>query len=238
MNVLDYIIIGVLLISALAGFKKGFINSIIAFVGTLLVIILAFYLKNPISIFLYEHLPFFSLGGKFAGINAISILIYEGLSFMITIVILSAIVGVIVKVTGVFGKIVDASIILTLPSKILGTICGFIEGYIVAFILIFILSLLPSTSLVNDSKYANNIMTKTPILSSITEKTFNSVTEIYDIVTNYEHNKDKEAANIESLNVLLKYEILSVDSADKLLEKGKIDFNGAKDVIDKYRKES
>ncbi len=238
MNVLDYIIIGVLLISALAGFKKGFINSIIAFVGTLLVIILAYYLKNPISIFLYEHLPFFNLGGKFAGINSISILIYEGLSFMITIVILSTIVGVIVKVTGVFGKIVDNSIILTLPSKILGTICGFVEGYIVAFILIFILSLLPSTSLVNDSKYANNIMTKTPVLSNITEKTFNSVTEIYDIVTNYENNKDKEAANKESLNVLLKYEILSVNSADKLLEKGKIDFNGAKEVIDKYRKEN
>lgn len=237
MNALDYIILGILLIGALAGFKKGFINSIIAFIGTILVIILAFYLKNPISVFLYEHLPFFNIGGKFAGINAISILIYEGLSFMITIVILSAIMGVIIKITGIFGKIIDASVILTLPSKILGTICGFIEGYIFAFILIFIVSLLPSTSLVTNSKYADGIMTKTPILSNMTSKTFKSVTEIYDIVTNYEKSEDKTAANIESLNVLLKYEILSVNSADKLLEKGKIDFEGANEVIDKYRKD-
>ncbi len=237
MNVLDYIILGILLIGALAGFKKGFINSIIAFVGTILVIVLAFYLKNPISVFLYEHLPFFNIGGKYAGINAVSILIYEGLSFMITIVILSAIMGVIIKLTGIFGKIIDASVILTLPSKILGTICGFIEGYIFAFILIFIVSLLPSTSLVTNSKYADGIMTKTPILSNMTSETFKSVTEIYDIVTNHENSSDKTAANIESLNVLLKYEILSVDSADKLLEKGKIKFEGANEVIDKYRKE-
>lgn len=239
MNLLDYIIIGVLILSALLGFKKGFINSVVAFAGTILVIILAFYFKNPISQFMYERLPFFGLSGSFEGMNIISILIYEGVSFLITIIILSFILGIIVKITGVFNKLVHATVILTLPSKLLGMICGFIEGYILAFIIIFALGLIaPSSSLLNESKYGELIATKTPILSKVGENTYNTINDVYQIAKNYKDSTDKTSANREVLGVLLKYEIISVDSADKLVEKGKLEIDGAKDIIDIYRKDN
>ena len=138
MSILDYIIIGILIISALIGFKKGFISSIVTFIGTFLVIILAFYLKNPISSFLYNNLPFINLGGKATGMTILNILIYEGISYLITLVILSFIMGIIIKISGIFSKIVNASIILTLPSKLLGLICGLVEGIILAFIIYYL----------------------------------------------------------------------------------------------------
>ena len=236
MNLLDYIILGVLLISALMGFKKGIISTVVAFAGTLLVIILAFYLKNPVSSILYQNMPFFDLGGKAAGMTIFNILIYEGASFIITLIVLSFIMKIIINVSGVFSKLVNASIILTLPSKILGLICGLIEGVILAFIITFIIALVaPSSNLYSGSKYADTLITKTPILSNMSKTTVNSVNEIYNITSNYANSSDKNNANLEGLNVLLKYEILSVDSAENLVNKGKLNFEGASELINNYK---
>ena len=49
-------------------------------------------------------------------------------------------------------------------------------------------------------------------------------------------SKDKTAANLEALSSLLKYEIISVDNAQNLVDKGKIDFEGAQAIINIYSK--
>ena len=238
MNLLDYIILIILIICALLGFKKGFINSVVAFAGTLLVIILAFYLKNPISVLLYEHLPFLNIGGKFAGMGIINILIYEGASYLITLVILSFILGIIAKISGAVNALVHATLVLTLPSKLLGMVVGFVEGAIISFLLVFIISLVsPLSSLYNNSKYGDLLVTKTPVLSSIVKNTYNSVSDIYRIATNHENNKDKAQANKEGLRTLLKYEIITPDSAEKLIDDGKLKVADGKEVIEEFRKE-
>lgn len=235
MNLLDYIVIIILLICALMGFKKGLINSVVAFAGTLLVIILAFYLKNPISTLLYEHLPFFAS----KNIGVINILVYEGISYLITLSILAAILGIIIKISGLFNKLVNATVILTLPSKLLGALVGFIEGYILAFLIIFIISLIiPSSSLYKNSKYSDMIITKTPGISLIFKNTYNAVNEVYDICKEYEDNKDKTMANLDGLNILLKYEIIMPSSAQKLIDSGKISTPGAEEIVDKYKEKN
>lgn len=236
MNTVDYIIIAILLISALVGFKNGVLNSVVTFVGTLLVIVLAFYLKNPVSTLLYDNLPFFDLGGKFSGIETFNILIFEAISYLLTLVILATILGIIAKVTGVVSKFMNATLILGLPSKLLGAVFGVIEGYVIAFIVVFVLGLISTTAtMVKTSKYSDMIMTKTPVLSNVVGDTYKSITEVYDICVKNQKKDDKTEANKDSLNVLLKYKIISVESADKLIEKGKLDFKGATDVVDKYR---
>ena len=77
MNILDYLILIIIILGALYGYKRGFIGSLINFIGTIVVIILAFYLKNPISVFLYEHFPFFKISGFYSGISVYNILIYK-----------------------------------------------------------------------------------------------------------------------------------------------------------------
>ena len=59
-SIIDAIIIILLLFGAVFGFRAGVIKSAVSFLGTLLIIFLAFQLKNPISEFLYMHLPFFN----------------------------------------------------------------------------------------------------------------------------------------------------------------------------------
>ena len=59
MNIIDFIIILFILSGAIIGFKRGFTRQLVSLVSFFAIIILAFMFKNPVSIFLYEHLPFF-----------------------------------------------------------------------------------------------------------------------------------------------------------------------------------
>ena len=73
MNIIDYIIIIILLLHIFKGFKSGLLVSLINVVGMILVFVISFYLKGPISIFLYEKLPFLSFAGIFKGVVAVNI---------------------------------------------------------------------------------------------------------------------------------------------------------------------
>ena len=60
MNIVDACIILLLGLGFVIGFKRGFTKSIAKSAGFVLVIILAFILKNPLSEYMYQNLPFLS----------------------------------------------------------------------------------------------------------------------------------------------------------------------------------
>lgn len=74
MNVCDIIILIALAFGAVGGFKAGVIKKTADFVGMFIIVILAFYLKNYLSVIMYENLPFFNFWGFIKGLDAINIL--------------------------------------------------------------------------------------------------------------------------------------------------------------------
>ena len=232
MNILDYLILIIIILGALYGYKRGFIGSLINFIGTIVVIILAFYLKNPISVFLYEHFPFFKISGFYSGISVYNILIYEGISFLITLSILSFIFKIISKITGLVSKLTLGIFSEGLIGRILGLIFGLFQGFLIAFFICFLFSTFSNTAKIyQESKYGNQIVSKTPFLSDVVEKTYLSIKNVYDITLEYQNSSDKEEANKKCLEVLLKYEIISKESAEKLSNNGKLGIKNIKDVI-------
>lgn len=230
-NVVDAIIILFLLTGAVLGFKRGAIQTLATLIGTILIIIIAYYLKNPLSVFLYTYLPFFKLGGIFNGITVINILIYEAIAFLIVLGLLSVLLSVILKITGILSKIVDHSIILTLPSKLIGIAVGFLETYVFLFVLLFIFSQFSfSSTVLKDSKYTNIILSKTPFTTGF-KNSYNAFNEIRNLGDNNSSNKDYEA-----LNTLLKYDIITTDNAHKLVDNGKINIKGSNKLIERYEK--
>ena len=228
-NVIDAIIILFLLTGAVLGFKRGAIQTLATLIGTILIIIIAYYLKNPLSVFLYTYLPFFKLGGIFNGITVINILIYEAIAFLIVLGGLSVLLSVILKITGILSKIVDHSIILTLPSKLIGIAVGFLEAYVFLFVLLFIFSQFSfSSTVLKDSKYTNIILSKTPFTTGF-KNSYNAFNKIRNLGDNNSSNKDYEA-----LNTLLKYDIITTDNAHKLVDNGKINIKGSNKLIERY----
>ena len=110
MNIIDVVIVLFLAMGLIVGFKRGIFKSAVMFLGTILVFVLAFYLKNPLSELMYTYLPFFPLGGTFAGVQVFNILLYEALAFFLVYIILMAVLHIIIKITGIFEKILKFTI--------------------------------------------------------------------------------------------------------------------------------
>ena len=233
-SIIDSIIIILLLLGAVVGFKAGVIKSAVSFLGTLLIIFLSFKLKNPISELMYMHLPFFNFSGELAGVSVFNVLIYEGLAFLIVFAVLEVLLKVVVFASGILESILRLTIVFGLFSKILGLIFGFIEYYIIVFAGVFMLNCFSNTApLVSQSSLATNILNNTPVLTKYFEEPKKAIDEILQLSELY--NDDKEAYNKSAFEILIKYNVISKEQATKLLEKDKIKISGAKDILDKYQ---
>jgi uncharacterized membrane protein required for colicin V production len=235
--ILDLVIIAIILIGAFNGWKYGGISAAVKLIGTILVFILAYYLKNPISVLLYENLPFFKFGGMFKGITSLNILLYEAIAFVIAMSLLTIAIAIIIKVTKVLDKIVNMTIILALPSKLLGLILGALQHYVIIYFVIFILLQIPFTSkYMNESTAAKMIADKTPGLSMVTKELYTTYNEVYDICVRYDNSTDKQKGDYEALDTLMKHEIITSKSVQKLKDKNKLEIDNLDELITKYNK--
>lgn len=222
MNVADIVILILLAFGAVGGFKAGVIKKTTDFIGMFAIVILAFSLKNYLSVIMYENLPFFNFGGFVKGIDALNILLYEILAFLIVFIALLFILKVILMVTGLIEKVLKATVILSIPSKLLGIVVGAIESYVYIFIVLVIITLpIFKVPFVKESKAANFILNNTPVLSSLSSEIIDIYDNTYNIIDNRK-NKTNEEVNTEITKLLIEKDVLTKDSAKKLVDKNKL----------------
>lgn len=231
MNVADIIIVIALVLGAVGGFKAGVIKKTADFVGIFLVIILSFYLKNYLSVIMYENLPFINFGGFIKGIEAINILFYEVLAFIIVFSLLMLILKIVLMLTGLIEKILKATVILSIPSKILGIVVGAIEMYVYVFLVLVVITLpIINVPYVRDSKVSSFILNNTPILSGVSEEMVDTYNDIYKVVKDKD-SKSNEELNDEVIKLLLDKKVITKESLNKLVDRNKIHLND-KSILD------
>lgn len=223
MNIVDAVILLALLAGALIGFKKGFIKTMVSLIGTILVIVISFKLKEPIADFMFKYLPFFDFSGMYEGLTVLNILIYDTIAFLLVFVFLSAILGIIINITGVIEKLLNVTIILGAFSKILGAIAGLLEMIAFVYIVLFALAQFNVTSeFVLQSKVGTTILNNTPILSNVAATSVVAIEDIYELQKEYADGKDNQKYNSEALMILVRYNIISADKAQDLIDSGKL----------------
>lgn len=164
------------------------------------------------------NLPFFNFFGPIEGLTSINIIMYQMLAFLIMCIIFGIVLAVLVKITKVFEKILNFTIILGIPSKILGFIVGAIEGYILAFvILFFICQPAFNFSFVKILNLSSNI-NSSPGLSSLVYKTVDTIDEMYNLVDDYNNHKDANRFNKDSIDLMLKNEVITKEYVNNLID--------------------
>ena len=222
LNIVDVIILLIILLGGVIGFKEGVIKKLTSIVGLVLIAIISFSLKNYLSVIFYENLPFFDFWGAFKGIQVLNIVFYEMLAFLIIASVLTVIYQIILGISGLVEKVLKATIILSIPSKILGFFAGLVENYIWVYLFLFVFTLpVFNITQIRESKFATNILDKTPILSKYTSKTLDIYNDLYAIIDN-KQNKSNKQVNEEAMDLMLKYEIITPKSAHKLVDRNKV----------------
>ena len=235
MNIVDIIIIAFLLLGALVGWKQGFTKSLVNCVGYILIIIIAFLLKNPLSELMMTYLPFFDFFGAIKGITVLNIALYEILAFLIIFSLLLIVLKVLMVATSIFETILKFTIILGIPSKILGAILGFVKNYVITFMVLYILTLpmITGNEILNDSKFTKPILESTPALSLFADKTLKVANDFATLKDEYTSSSSSNEFNLETLDLFLKYDIVQKDTVQKLIDKGKINIDGVENVLKK-----
>lgn len=223
MNVVDIVILIFLAFGALLGFKRGFTHQLVSLVGIFAIIILSYLLKNPVSVFLYNNLPFINFGGIFKDISVINILVYEIIAFFVIFVLLTLVFKILLKVTKVFEKVLKWTIILGIPSKLLGAVLGIAQNLIYVFVILYILNLpTVNVNIIENSKVANTILNETPILTSICDKTLVVFNEVSALSKEYENTDNVTEFNQKTLNIMIENGVITKENAQNLIDKGKL----------------
>lgn len=237
MNIVDIIILIFIAFGALLGWKHGFFKQLISFVGVILIVILAFFLKNYVSELFYQYLPFFEFGGILKGVTVLNIALYEAIAFLIVAGILLAVFKIVLFATDVFEMILKMTIILGIPSKILGAIFGALEYCVFAFIGLFILSFPVFGFDFGSSHFQDAFLKHTPVLSGIVSENVKMFDEFASLKEKYESDTNASKFNLETLDLFLKYHIVNTDSVEMLIKKDKLKLDGVDVLLKQYKKE-
>ena len=232
-SLVDAIIILLILMGGIVGYKNGFIKEGMQFVGRLFIVIVSFLLKDSLMVLLYENLPFFNFFGFIKGISAINILFYQLIAFLIIFLALTFILKVLIVITGFIEWMLKLTIFLKIPSKILGIFVGILEFYVYTFIILYVLNMpVFNLSYVADSKYGEAILNNTPILSTMVDDTVKAYTDVWEIIKDKDDMTNTEV-NTLVLVKLLDNKLITVDSAKKLVDANKIIITD-KSILDNY----
>ena len=224
MGIVDILIIIFILSFGILGSKIGFFKQTVTTVGSILVFVLAYYFKDGVANFLTFNLPFFNFKGEILGLTSLNIIMYQLIAFLLMVLIFSGILAVIIKITGIFEKILRLTIVLGIPSKILGFILGLVEGYVITYIILFILMLpILKIDIIDNSSFARPILKSSPVISNIVGTTKDTCLSIYDLVNDYSKDKDKDKFNKEAIRIMLSNNMITKSYVEELINKGKLD---------------
>ena len=209
--IVSLIIIILLIFGFLLGFKRGIVYQFFKMFGTILILVIASSFKDELGLFLFDKFPMFDLG---IGLDSINILIYQSLAFIIIFFVLAILLRLVLKLAKNLEKLLKATIILAIPSKILGGILGFIEYYIYIFLFLVIINL-PIFSFNLNSKVADFILDKTPLVSkSVNVDAFRDI--------DYIINSDSKNKEQKLIDLFKEKEIIDKAALSKLIDNGKI----------------
>ena len=150
----------------------------------------------------------------------------------------SMVLSILIKISGIIERLLKLTIILAIPSKILGMIVGAIQSIIIIYVALFIVSMpVFNAPFVSESKYAEVILMKTPLMSGITSNAVKSFNEIAEFTTKSININDIKSTNSKIVEIMLKNEIVTTESIKLLSEKEKIELSNLDELITKYKED-
>ena len=216
------VIVIFMIMEVINGYRKGFLESGVRLVGSILIIIGAYILKNP----------FFKFDGLFRGVTALNIIVYEVIAFVIVLVALFIIFKIICLFTKLVDKLLSLIFFIGIPNKILGAILGFIEGIVILYFVIAVFKI--GTNLLGYEMEPSlaDVVVETPILKHVFGTTLDSLGEITGMAKEYEYTKDKDEFNQKVIDILLEYDLITKDNLETLIEDGKINNTESEGHVD------
>ena len=237
MNIFDIGIILLLLMFIIVGFKNGVVKELASLIGIIIVFYISFLLKGYIGNFLCLVFPFFNFYGPIEGMTSLNILLYQAIAFILVFSLLLGVYAFILKISKFLQKIVNMTIVLWLPSKMLGGVIGFISGLIFLYVILVLLMIpIGNHPIYSESKLVDKIVYHMPVLSQTTSK-FNKAIQDIAVLKNRVVNKaiSINETNLDAIDIMLESNITNKSTIEKLIKLHRLDnIRNIDSILNKY----
>lgn len=238
MNVFDITIIIFILLFGVEGFKNGVIKTGVSFVGMLVVFFISYAFKGLVGDLLCKWFPYFTFGGSLKGLISLNILMYQLAGFFVLFCILSGLFHIVFSTSRFLQNVVNATIILVPISALGGFLIGLVRGFVVTLLILLAL-LVPchQFNMFMDSKVANTILYKIPVLSDYVSDVSKSLLEVTDLVVDIKDKKlTKNEANLQLIDTMIKYDVVDVETVKEIEKAEKLDeIEGIHEYLEDYK---
>lgn len=232
MNNISVAIILIIVSFGILGLKRGALKEAVIVFGNILVIAIAYFFKDMLASYLMNALPAYKINSVLGPLSSLTIIFYKLIAFLALMIVFHFLLRIIINLSGLLGKIMDATVILLLPNRIIGFILGILEGYVLMFIVLNVLMIpLSSNTTFMDSGVRKYIVEETPILKD----SFGGLNTSLEEVMQLDKNDNENSLNLKVIDILLKNKIITKDEVEELANNGKIvNVEGLDTVINKY----
>ncbi len=221
---INFMIIAFLILGAYAGWRKGLIKTAVQFIGLVAIVIISYALRYPLVEFMIDYLPFFNFAG-FEGLTALTILIYNVIAFIVIFILLYCLLSIVMTLTNFIDTLLKFTIIWVIPSKIGGAILGFLEAWVFLFLVVFVAgSFNLSAEYIHESKAANVLIERTPLIGKYLSGVTNGAKNIYNDIKELKEDETKttEEINLHILQLEISNGLITKEKAQELVDTDKI----------------
>lgn len=175
---INLIILLLLLVSFIAGKRKGFLRQVIQLIGFLTAFVVAFVFSEILGTALSSLFPFpkgeDAIQTFLFGVFSVKEWFYRVVAFFLLFFVTNIVFRII---SNVFHTLVKWPILNGI-NQLFGGIVGFIQTYLFLFIILFIASVIPNENvmtMLQHSFVATMMLEHTPILSNLTNEWFQDI---------------------------------------------------------------
>lgn len=223
MGIAGIVILVLIALNAFVGFKRGAIKGTFHLIGLIAISIIAFEIKDFLSDFLIQKLPFFNFPGNLTGILSYNILMYKALSFFVIFILLYCLLNILLNLSGFIDVLSNMNLVMELPSKIIGVIIGILEGIAFSFVLsYFFLQIGITQKYIMESNVARTLVERTPIVNVIFAKSTVVAEKSYESVKTLDEGKDINEVNLEVIRHIIQYRILNSSIVQECIDNKKL----------------
>lgn len=219
------VIVAFVVLEVANGYKKGFLESSVRLVGCIVIVIGSYLLKNPLSVYMYTHLPFFKFDGLFKGVSALNIIVYEVIAFIIVFAILYIVYKVVCLLTKIVDKLLSLIFFIGIPNKILGALLGFVQSLVILYFVIAVFKIGTNIMGYEMKPSLADYVVEIPVLKHTFGPVLSSLDEITALAKEYEHTNDKDEFNKKAIDILLDYEVITEENLEILINDDKINLD-------------
>lgn len=212
------ILIIITLLGFYIGWQRGFVKEVTDFVALFISMVLAGIFKGPLANLLYTVLPFFKLNKLYS----VNIILYQVVLYLLLVLLFLGIYQLIIMKLKIKEKIVETSVETNIIFQFLGAALG---GPLVVLFLynVLLFAKLPmfNIGMINNSKYVNMLMEKTPVVSKRNKKLYTTNDYVLKLINNKKLQEvDNEYLDTQIVNYMAENNLVSEKKIKTLYDKG------------------